>query len=413
MNKSIKIIFSAILIAVISIGFLYVKILAQESTTTTDIQTQYKNIKDEIERLKKQLNSLQNQEKTLGNQIAQFNSQIEVTTLQILEMRQEVAELEIDIDLLQSQIDGLEITLEKISSVLVARTVETYQRGEINPLKLLVVSNGFDEFLTQYAYISYMQDYDKKVLLQIQSNQNNISDKKKELVDKKTLVEKKKKQLESLKSTLDGQKKAKETLLTVTRNDETRYKKLLEAAQSKEEALSQLIFRDGKVSYKMAIYGLTKSGSVVKGARIGTMGNSGAPRCTTAAHLHMEVIENGILTSDQIAGDLINPYSHLKSRELSFFQDNNSIGSQTFGAGSWDWPLSNPIITQGFGKTIWSSRYLSGFHTGIDIVDYNDRAVKAPESGTLYYAKVACGNAINIAIIDYGGGTLSDFLHLE
>lgn len=411
--KKFRILILGLIIAISISAVHYINVRAQDAEEGGDITKQYEDVKDEIERLKRQLATLQNQEKTLGNQIAQFNSQIEVTTLQIAEVREEINKLAAEITVLQSQVDGLEITLEKISQVIADRAVETYQRGEVTPLKLLVASDGFDSFLTRYAYMSYMQNYDKKVLLQVQQNQNDINTKKIELETKKKQIEEKRKRLEALKATLDGQKKAKIALLEVTRNDEVRYQKLLEAARSREQQLAQLIFKDGKVGYKLPIYGLSKQGSISQGSRIGTMGNSGAPRCSTAAHLHVEVIEHGAVTSDAIVGDLISAFSRFKSQQVSYFEDDNSINVGSFGAGSWEWPLSNPVITQQFGQTKWSSRYLSGFHTGIDMVDYNDKTVRAPAGGTLYYAKVACGNPINIAIIDHGSGVISDYLHLE
>jgi peptidoglycan hydrolase CwlO-like protein len=408
----IKILIFSLLLTFIGLTT-FVKSYAQDATDSASVKAEYEDVQAEIARLQKQLNSLQSQERTLSNQIIQFNSQMQVTQLQIADTQKQIQQLQAEIIILQSQVDGLEITLEKISGVIADRAVSTYQQGELTPLKLLVTSNGFETFVTKYAYASYLQDYNKRVLLQIQQNQNNINDKKTELEEKRKQIEVKKKQLEALKATLDAQKKAKETLLAVTKNDETRYAKLLEAAKSKEQSLAKLIFRDGKVSYSMGIYGLSKQGSISQGSRIGTMGNSGYPRCTNAAHLHMEVMEKGIVTESAIGGELLSPYAYLKSRTLSFFQDDNSIGVSSFGAGNWNWPLNEPIITQQFGKTPWSSRYLGGYHSGVDMVDYNDKTVRAPASGTLYYAKVNCGSAINIAIIDHGNGVLSDYLHLE
>jgi len=413
--KLFKITFFGLLLPLFLFTSVYlIKVRAEETEDKKEnVAKEYKNVKDEISRLERQLSGLQSQERTLGNQISQFNSQIEVTTLRIADTRGEIEKLVADIDVLQSQVDGLEITLEKISAVMAERAVQTYQRGEVTPLKLLVASDGFDKFLTRYAYISYMQRFDKNVLLRLQQNQNDINTKKTELESKKKQVEDKRKKLEALKSTLDSQKKAKETLLQVTRNDEVRYQKLIEAARSREQQLASLIFKDGKVQYKLPIYGLSKQGSVSQGARIGTMGNSGAPRCSTAAHLHIEFIMNGTITDDAITGDLISPFAYLKSRSVSYFDDDNSLNASSFGAGSYNWPLGDPVITQPFGKTKWSSRYLSGFHSGVDMVDYNDKTIRAPGSGALYYAKIACGNPINIAIIDHGGGIISNYLHLD
>lgn len=383
------------------------------STNPSETKAEYDRVKEEIARYENQIRDLENREKTLASQISQFESQISLTQLQIQKTQVEIEQLKSEIEKLQFQVDGLEISLEKVSLELARRTVARYQRGEVTPLKLFVTSDGFSNMVTKYAYASYLQEHERKVLLELKSSQDDVEKVKVERQQKQEQVETKKSELEKLQKTLTFQRTAKQKLLEVTKNDEAKYRQLLEAARSKEQQLAKLIFRDGKVSYSMAIYNLSKRGAVTRGARIGTMGNSGAPRCSTAAHLHFEVIEKASISETAVAGDLINPMSYVKSKEVSYFTASNNIDVRSFGAGSWEWPLANPVITQEFGRTAWSQRYVSGFHTGFDMVDYNNYAINAPEGGTLYYAKIACGNPINVAIIEHSGGVATLYLHLQ
>lgn len=400
-----------------AIGFLGFQssIFAQqtENKPPEDIKSEYDKVKDEIAQYEKEIANLQSKEVSLSNQIKQFETQTSLTLLQIQKTQSEIDQLQDEIIKLQFQVDGLEISLEKLSHDLAQRVVEKYQRGEVTTLKLLASSEGFGSLVTKYAYAEFLQAHERQALISLRKSQVDVEEIKIQRETKQKEVEKKRVDLEKLKATLELQKKAKEKVLEVTKNDEVKFKQLLEAARSKEQQLAKLIFRDGKVSYSMAIYNLSKRGAVTKGSRIGTMGNSGAPRCSTAAHLHFEVLENARITDDSIDGDLINPLSYLKSKEVSYFTSSNIIDVRSFGVGSWDWPLSNPVITQEFGKTPWSQRYTSGFHTGIDMVDYNNYAINAPEGGTLYYAKIACGNPINIAIVEHSGATVSMYLHLQ
>lgn len=68
------------------------------------------------------------------------------------------------------------------------------------------------------------------------------------------------------------------------------------------------------------------------------------------------------------------------------------------GSGSWDWPLSNPTISQCYGHTPWSWRYQSGIHNGIDMYDDENPLVKAVESGNAYTYRggQAAGNGVFI-----------------
>lgn len=404
----------ASLLAVVTItGYTITFAQQTEQTNPEDIKSQYDKVKEEIEKYESEIKSLQSKEVSLSNQIRQFETQTNLTLLQIQKTQVEIEQLQDEIVKLQYQVDGLEISLEKLSHELAQRVVEKYQRGEITTLKLIASSDGFSDLVTKQAYAEFLQAHERQALLSLRKNQVSVEEVKVQREDKQKQVERKKNDLEKLKATLESQKRAKEKVLEITKNDEARFKQLLEAARSKEQQLAKLIFRDGKVSYSMAIYNLSKRGAVTRGARIGTMGNSGAPRCSTAAHLHFEVLEKARITDDSIDGDLINPLSYLKSRDTSYFTSNNVIDVKSYGVGSWDWPLSNPVITQEFGKTPWSQRYTSGFHTGIDMVDYNNYAITAPEGGTLYYAKIACGNPINIAVIEHSGATVSLYLHLQ
>lgn len=397
------------------LGTTYHLVAAQteETENIEEVRSEYDQVREEIAKYEKEISTLESRERTLANQISQFESQINLTQLQIQKTQVEIVQLREEIKKLQFEVDSLEIQLEKLSLNLARRAVDRYERGEITPLKLIATNDGFSSLVTKYAYAAYLQDADKLMLLSLKDNQDNVEAVRLERKQKQEEVEKKRQELERLQASLNNQKRAKENLLTVTKNDEAKYRQLLEAARSKEQQLAKLIFRDGKVSYSMGIYGLSRRGSISRGSRVGTMGNSGAPRCSTAAHLHYEVLEKARVTDDSVQGDLINPLAYLEGRDISYFRSNNTIDVRRFGAGSWPWPLANPVITQEFGQTQWSQRYTAGFHTGIDMVDYNNYAVTAPEGGTLYYAKIPCGNPINIGIIEHSGGVVSMFLHLQ
>ena len=134
------------------------------------------------------------------------------------------------------------------------------------------------------------------------------------------------------------------------------------------------------------------------------VGNSGYPSCSTGAHLHFEVRQNGTW---------INAENYLSSKAVNDEQN----GSTNLGGGSWDWPLSDPIIiSQRYGITPWSWRYKysNGIHTGIDMWSKGSDVIRAPADGILYSSSQGCGSSIiNIKYIEHENGLVSFYLHVQ
>ena len=150
----------------------------------------------------------------------------------------------------------------------------------------------------------------------------------------------------------------------------------------------------------------SKIGPVKKGAPIALVGNSGYPNCSTGSHLHFEVHQNN---------SWVNSENYLSSKNVD---DEQSGGNNNIGSGSWDWPLSDPIIvTQRYGVTPWSWRYKysGGIHTGVDMVSNGSAVIRAPADGILYSSSQGCGGSsnINIKYIDHGNGLISFYLHVQ
>ena len=169
-----------------------------------------------------------------------------------------------------------------------------------------------------------------------------------------------------------------------------------------QQLLSQALAEYSAI--QKAIVSGIKVGPVKKGDPIALVGNSGAPYGSTGAHLHFEVRKNN---------SWVNAESYLSPHPLTNHQD----GTGTIGNGSWDWPLSDPIVLeQRYGHTPWSWRYnySGGIHTGIDMWSQTSEVIRAPADGTLYSSAEKCGSAtINIKYIEHGDGVVSFYLHVQ
>ncbi len=333
--------------------------------------------------------------KTLNGQIGLMDDKIRLTGLQIASTEQKIGVLETDIGVLSQKIGRVEDSYTLLQQTLLHRIQTTYAIGEPSEAELLLNADDFSQSLLSYQYLAQLQKNDLKLLGQMSATKQNYGDQKASLQDKQTQLEKAKADLDAQNNQLSQQKSDKEKLLTTTKDDEKRYQQLYAQLASEAQAIENAIANSAN---------LTNGVHVDKGQVIALMGNSGAPSCSTGAHLHFEVWQNG---------SRIDPAAYLRNIGAQF--DNSPDGSFGF-SGQSDWPLPDPVITQGYGMTYWARTgfYGGGPHTGIDMISHTSIAIHSVTSGTLYKASTMCGSSVlKYAVVDSGNGTKIYYLHIQ
>jgi len=314
---------------------------------------------------------ISSQKRTLQAEIAKFNAAIAVTQTKLITTGKEIELLESQIVELGIKIGKLDISLDRVSSILIRRIVATYKAGKANSLVMLLATSNLAQFDSQLHYLKTAQMHDRELIFQLESVRTDFESQKTLKQEKQTQLEEAKQKLESQSQLLARQKLDKEKLLSLTRNNEARYQQLLSVSRAEIEAIQQIISGRGQES---------RVGDIQQGQRIATV-IPGASACSTGTHLHFEVREGD---------NVVNPLSRLTNIELI----DDSGGDSHSGSGDWQWPLNQPIkFNQGFGsdtsairsRTVWYN-----FHTGIDIAS-SDLTVKAVKDGVLYRGSIGCG----------------------
>ena|SRR3989338_6901345 len=363
------------------------------TVTSAVAQQSSGDLTKKIEEYQRKLKELSVQKNTLSSQIQYMNTLINLTTLKIQDTEEKVNKTQKEIELLTSRIEGLDGSLNYLTKLLVKKVIAGYKNHSFSLLQVIMDTSNASDLLSKYKYIKIAQENNQKLLVQVQETKLNFEEQKKIRQIKKEELDLLEKQLIDQKNDLNYQKVQKEKLLADTQNDETKYQQLLSQAIAEFNAIQKAIATGAKI------------GSVKKGDPIALVGNSGAPYCSTGSHLHFEVRKNN---------SWINAEEYLSSKQIDNNQDGGTI---SLGSGSWDWPISDPIVLeQRYGKTPYSWRYSysGGIHTGIDMWSRSSEVIRAPADGTLYTSSQNCSGAtINIKYIDHGDGILSFYLHVQ
>lgn len=348
------------------------------------------SLEEKIREYQEQIARLQSQARTLSNQIAQFDAQISLTSAKIAQTETEIEELAI-------KIGQLEVSLEALSSAFSQRAVETYKTQRLgDPLIFLLSASDLNQLMLRLHYLRIIQEHDRSLLLRLQTAQTNFQTQKEEF-------EALQKRLEAQKTELARQKADKAYLLTVTKNDERRFQELLAAALAEQGAI--------KRAFQQAIDLLNQGQGepISAGGFISNIGNSGYPNCSTGSHLHFTVLKDG---SPQ------DPASYLVNTSITW---NNAPDGPFSFSGSWDWPISNPRLTQGYGMTYWARLgwYGGNIHDGIDMTSEN-LSIRAPLSGRIVRGTTTCDSPsvagvsnLKYAAIAHDGGIITVYLHIQ
>lgn len=331
---------------------------------------------NKLESLKKEETAKGN---TLASEVKYMDSQIYLTNLKIENTQQQISRTQEEIVKLGNRIEGVNDSLDYLTKLLFNKIKEGYKRRDISLFNMLLDSDNASTLVNQLKYAQIAQENDRRVALQLQQAKTNFENQKDLRETKVAELDALEAQLESHRASLDNQKREKQAILQITRNNEALYQRLIQQALAEFRAVQG------------AVLSSTKIGPVKKGDPIALVGNSGAPYCSTGAHLHYEVHSNSSWNS------WIDPSPYL--------------------SGEWQHPLQDPvIITQNFGQTPWSSRYSysGGIHTGIDMYSNSSDVIRAPADGELYASSQLCGSSVlNVKRIVHSNGIETFFLHVQ
>lgn len=358
-----------------------------------------------IDEYQQKIAELQGQQRTLNGTIRYLDSKIKLAEGQIKKTELEIALLEEEIAALKTRIDGLEVSLQRLTQILIDRVQETYKRRFEDPILLLLTSGGFSDFFIKIKYIQLSQQYTQNMITDAESQKVSY-DREKTLKEQKQVeVELKRKQLQSQRVQLTSQQEGRRRLLAETKNSESVYQEKLAQAREEYEAIQNIIAGKGEE---------TEVGNVKESNRIATV-IQGSSCNSSGTHVHFIVSKNGLA---------INPFSYLRSgieyENCSGSKCGSSDGDSFNPSGDWRWPIDPKIIfNQGFGLT-WCVKYsicgrIYPNHNGIDIKSTGSSNVFAVKDGKLFRGSYRGKNGCSLRYVrlEQADGISTFYLHIN
>lgn len=349
MNKTIKRITTAGVLAVLMAGLLLpgsvAPVTTAEAASTSQLKSRLAELKSARAEANAAVEALQGESEKYSEKIAALDYQIQSTRAQLTTTKQIIKTLTSDIEEKQVELDQTIEELDQKQELFETRIRVMYENGDTTYLEVLLTSDNFSDMLNNMEIVSQIMDYDKRVV----------------------------EEYKALKQSIETQKASLES----DRKQQQDYADDLEQAYEEIEAQ--------KKEYK-ALKAKVDSNIELKKAEADRM------------------LREQDQISDQIA--------ELSRQAAASSSSGGGGGGGKVYSGSLTWPCpSYSRISSPYGYRTHPISGTRKLHKGLDIAASSGNPVIAAASGTVVqsYFSSSYGNYV---VISHGGGLMTAYAHM-
>lgn len=210
-QKAKKLIVASLLLSVVTAS---TPALAEKSID--DLKNKQSSIDSSIQANKDKLKATEEKKIKTLDDLRAIKKEIQETKDSIKKLSGEIKEKAKDIEVIEKKITSMQKKLDKKIEDYNARLVEVYKEGDVKYLDVLFGAEDFNDFLTRYQYLQYINDSDQSLMDEIKAYKAQ------------------------LKSEQDKVKQVKADLELAKQNKESQTLQLAQMGESKKALVSEL-----------------------------------------------------------------------------------------------------------------------------------------------------------------------------
>jgi murein DD-endopeptidase MepM/ murein hydrolase activator NlpD len=200
---------------------------------TTAALAPAQDLQGQLDEKESQLDSAENQEGVLSTTIERYSGQIDQLTGEVATLRNREAEVQAELDQTEERLAGareqLNVLRERFArsvKILRKRLVAIYKSDEPDALTVILQSDGFDDLLERYQYLTSIEEQDAALVSRVRSlrddTRNTVEEvrtARDEIAARKAELERTRMQLEAREADLSAARANKQDALQDTRVD--------------------------------------------------------------------------------------------------------------------------------------------------------------------------------------------------
>lgn len=253
MRKRLAVLFVALMIPMILIGSMPTSVFAQQSRA--ELEKELADLEAQIKSLSQSISVTQSQGKNLKNDISLLTQKITQSKLKIQSHDKAISKLNQNITEKTKTIGTLDAKMERQRDSLAQIIRKTRYVEQYSLLDFGLQAKSLSTFFEDADSFATVNEALEKSFADIRATKADLEEVKGELLEAKDQEIEKKIAQESEKKKVESNQKEKNTLLTITKNQETEYKKVLVNYEKEAGQIRAKLFelRDsGSISFGQA-----------------------------------------------------------------------------------------------------------------------------------------------------------------
>ena len=176
-----------VIVLVISSFSIFSNVFAEENEqntsndSSTDLQTEQKELQQKIDDANEELNSVQDELSQNLQQVQKLDDKISSAQSELDELNTKIARLQSSIESIEGELKEAEEKYNKQKEILEQRLVIMYEAGDTQYLDVILSSKSVSEFLSNYFLITELTNHETELLEEMKQKKDAIELSKKRL----------------------------------------------------------------------------------------------------------------------------------------------------------------------------------------------------------------------------------------